>query len=716
MNKIRILSLLLTFALVFTSFTGMTFAASNILSSSSTDNIALVLSEESVPETISYENALQQGHIERLFSQEQDLNTAIFKNNDGTNTMYIFDEDIKYVDSYGIIQDKSNKLTSVKNGYRNIQNDINVFYPLSPFDGITVSFDDYSISFKPISISTESLPATLVTSTRRDTADAIEYTGVFGDDSRLIYTQTFSGVKEEIILNKPINTTKFSFEVTTVGLNLSQNENSIDIIKATDKSPVAIMSPLFLIDNNGIIGMGDYSISLSTQKNSYILTIDASNFLSNPQIEYPVIIDPSITVGSSSSTAIEDATIFTDYSTNFGTWYSLFVGDYDVWFPTSPSPRGTARTLVKFPGLMDNTTFQSLYEDDLVHSIKYNFADIDCGSGPNVINAYRMTRSWSESTVVYSSSLWSSFNSTLIGDTVISQTTPVPSPYPRYEIDITDAVDLWQAGTSNYGIMLKASDESLEAVVLGASESGSTAGLTSSRPYVVVNYGNYRAYVNNHYDMGYPVYNSLTSSQAQTEIKDYYEDISATYFNLLGLNLVYDSSNNKEATYYASPIDDCKGTVTSSNINTLCSDTLPCTDRDNVISDFNPSSGNNTTTNVYWSGHRIKSTATNGTINYNRSCSVGTRIILINRTASIHAAVLLHELNHQYAAKDHYHELADSNDETSCKFKATCSECGTNPRPATCVMNSTSIDITASSAICSGCRSEILVHLADHHQ
>ena len=131
--------------------------------------------------------------------------------------------------------------------------------------------------------------------------------------------------------------------------------------------------------------------------------------------------------------------------------------------------------------------------------------------------------------------------------------------------------------------------------------------------------------------------------------------------------------------------------------------------RGNVISSFKSSfSGSNTATNVLWSCHAITSTATNGDTNYNRSCSSGDAVIMIERSDSYSRSrnakgVLLHELNHQYGAVDHYHELADKNDPNSCKFKSICSECGTNPRPSTCIMYQSRIDISDLNVICTSC-------------
>ena len=75
----------------------------------------------------------------------------------------------------------------------------------------------------------------------------------------------------------------------------------------------------------------------------------------------------------------------------------------------------------------------------------------------------------------------------------------------------------------------------------------------------------------------------------------------------------------------------------------------------------------------------------------------------------------MHELNHQFGASDHYHELAIEGDETSCKFKNISSICGTNPRPETCIMYNSRINITNDDVICDECINDILNHLENHH-
>ena len=226
----------------------------------------------------------------------------------------------------------------------------------------------------------------------------------------------------------------------------------------------------------------------------------------------------------------------------------------------------------------------------------------------------------------------------------------------------------------------------------------------------------YYATVNMFFDNGYSVrYNESHSASVQN-IDNYMQAISDIYLKLLGLEI-----NFNTATYYNSPIDQCKVIVTSSNIDTLCTHSIIHTYRPNIISSFkNAFAGNNTITNVYWSGHRITSTSTSGITDENRSCSSGTAVIMIELSSESErftesTGVLMHELNHQYGARDHYHEPAIAGDDTTCKFKDICTRCGDNPRPSSCIMFDSRIDISESTVICSGCMEDIKAHLEDHH-
>lgn len=78
----------------------------------------------------------------------------------------------------------------------------------------------------------------------------------------------------------------------------------------------------------------------------------------------------------------------------------------------------------------------------------------------------------------------------------------------------------------------------------------------------------------------------------------------------------------------------------------------------------------------------------------------------------------MHELNHQYGAPDHYHELRVENDTSTCIHKDNCSVCGDLKRSKTCIMDQVYDinDIQYGDIVCYGCRGDIMRHLAEHHQ
>jgi hypothetical protein len=108
------------------------------------------------PEAIEKGLVVENGHVARLYKKESDLRTVIFANKDGTETAYIFDEPVKYIDENGKIVDKSNRLYSVyadEYAYVNKDNDIRTYFPktLDEKSGIKLEYGDISIEMYPYS-------------------------------------------------------------------------------------------------------------------------------------------------------------------------------------------------------------------------------------------------------------------------------------------------------------------------------------------------------------------------------------------------------------------------------------------------------------------------------------------------------------------------------------------------------------------------------------
>ena len=72
----------------------------NVLAKDSTSSsVSTTALEQTLPENLELEQALSHGHIQRLKDSEKDLNSATFANVDGSKTVYLFTENIKYIDN-----------------------------------------------------------------------------------------------------------------------------------------------------------------------------------------------------------------------------------------------------------------------------------------------------------------------------------------------------------------------------------------------------------------------------------------------------------------------------------------------------------------------------------------------------------------------------------------------------------------------------------------
>ena len=271
--------------------------------------------------------------------------------------------------------------------------------------------------------------------------------------------------------------------------------------------------------------------------------------------------------------------------------------------------------------------------------------------------------------------------------------------------------------------------------------SGATGGaqITSSSIVPSANttyYARWRQYthtIDNRFDSGYRVhYGNETAGMSSNNINAFTNSVATRYLELFNLNI---TRNN--ATEFRSLVDACKGITTTANLNNRCTAHGNfCTVRQNVATHYSNAiaAGSCRRTRVLWSAHGSWDTA--GGNPDNRSCSWGPNdtpafVVMITRQDNTtdrvrnSQSVLMHEMNHQLGARDHYHELADPTNPRSCKNRAICSYCDQpNARHAACIMNNSARAITNAVIICgaassngtvTGCWNEIISHLRSNH-
>ncbi len=73
-----------------------------------TDALATAkLDTKDIPEIMRNEDFDTSFHVNRLYEQEEDLNTVLFQNVDGTKTMYMYPFEVKQENEFGVVEDKS---------------------------------------------------------------------------------------------------------------------------------------------------------------------------------------------------------------------------------------------------------------------------------------------------------------------------------------------------------------------------------------------------------------------------------------------------------------------------------------------------------------------------------------------------------------------------------------------------------------------------------
>ncbi|MBC2907009.1 DNRLRE domain-containing protein [Streptomyces cupreus] len=207
-------------------------------------------------------------------------------------------------------------------------------------------------------------------------------------------------VKENIVLaDRPDGPVKFTFTLDTDGLvPKARKDGSIALYGALPNTPVMVIPAPYMTDakkaEKSVFGQ-TYSTKV-TQKltkdgKSWKLTVTPdATWLAAKERQYPVVIDPTITIAPS-PTGSQDVMVLSDQpSTNFNTSWKLSAGKTDT---------GIARSLIQFPldeipaGVDLDSARLEMYFDQ-AHTT---------GADDNTIEVRRATGPWNETTATWSS-------------------------------------------------------------------------------------------------------------------------------------------------------------------------------------------------------------------------------------------------------------------------------------------------------------------------
>lgn len=455
-----------------------------------------ILADDELAEVLTERGVINQTHTERLYDKEDDLNTLVYLDNDGSETAYIFNEAVKYVDSNNNIKDKSNVISdSISNkkfaekyAYVNDKNDINSYFPKTLEKGTGIVLDSKNVSV-------EMYPNTnTVADVKKQNESLVVYDDVFGKDIQLQYEPIFEGYKENIVLNDD-KVNKFSFIIEADGTYLEKNCEAINIVNSETKKTVAVINPIYVYDSlQGDTPEGEthYTFAnsmdfskISDGKYEIVVTVN-QEFLSRPTTIYPVYVDPTIvTVDADEGyrKGIEDLPMYNGSAVagvSAGANTAGVIGYVD-------STYGVGRMLMRFPSLNSKVFFGSKYT---VSDAQLNLTDVSGQSASATITAYYYGGpTWVEDGL-YNSAEWFS-----IGNKISSATFSYPNNTKK-KINLTSAFKKWKRDhiskdpnidTNSFrkGIILKnTTSETNTKYYKGICTSEST----SNKPYVTVKY------------------------------------------------------------------------------------------------------------------------------------------------------------------------------------------------------------------------------------
>lgn len=249
------------------------------------------LTEQNLPDVIDAETAIADGYVARLNSEEQSLSEVVLEKDDGTRALYLFSENVKYIDENGDVADKSNNAVRKGRAFVNEGNDVEIILPATLTAGIAVHSDELNITMKPL---TDSIGRSLSTAVQTE-EDTVLYSDVFDSSTDIEYTYTYSGVKENIILESYNGKNSFDYEVTTGGLTLYEDKGTLLLADENGEEKATLGEVIVFSADNKNNTFGKYTIKELEKNSRYKVTVSVDReYLTDPKTKYPVKIDPNL--------------------------------------------------------------------------------------------------------------------------------------------------------------------------------------------------------------------------------------------------------------------------------------------------------------------------------------------------------------------------------------------------------------------------------------
>lgn len=438
----KLLSLILTICIAVSMLTG--FAPETAKAEIKATGIDAGIEEFKLPDIVDSAEAIENGYVGRVESEEKDLNTFVFANGDGTNTMRVYGHPVKYIADDGSIRDIALDIEAKNGGgFVTADHEIITTFESSLTEGISLEYNDIEIKLVPELGSETEATAALG-------GDGKEVTYEMNDTTSFVYKLTYAGFKEDIVVEEYTGQTEYEFTLYTNGLTLCEEYGSYYLADGEGNVAATIGDIIVFTadERNNTTGSMTYETVRADQE--YVLTIhlDADR-LADEDTAYPIRIDPTIEINydNNGAGAISDVTLNSN-SGSSATSKSLSVGLRENY--------GISRILMKFPGL----NLSSLGNNITITNASVEIRDLMCEKTALEVSCYVFSGNvWDESTVNWSNASPNSISAFLSSNVISYANGTQQATSHRYAFDITTAVEGWITGiyNPNKGIIFKGS-------------------------------------------------------------------------------------------------------------------------------------------------------------------------------------------------------------------------------------------------------------------
>jgi len=265
-KKTKAISILLSLCLVVSMLTNVVpvsaVSTSDFTAINNTDHTA----DYVTPDIIDKDELETTDYVGRVPEEEKDLYTFIFKNGDGSNTMRVFSHPVKYVDDNGAIRDISLEISSNKDGsFYAADHMVDAYFGSSITDGIDLEYNDVKISMKVLDAN-ENVSVDI-------SDDGKKLTYAVDNKTSYVYSLTYLGIKEDIVVSEYTGQTEYEFTLYTNGLTLIEEYGAYYLADAEGNIEATIGDIIVFTSDERNNTMGSMTYETVVANQEYVLTI-----------------------------------------------------------------------------------------------------------------------------------------------------------------------------------------------------------------------------------------------------------------------------------------------------------------------------------------------------------------------------------------------------------------------------------------------------------